>query len=172
MDTILDQLSPTLARAAGPDAPACGDRPQSVKGRKARQPEARAVFTLREIEQWLALEIAGVYHGSEHRGLRGGTPAGAWAAKPPKPLPIERQRDFRIGFLPGEPRLVRRDGLHFQCIRYWHPVFSAWAPKRMSLFVHYDPRDLSKLYARTKTGDVLEIGYFPAQNHLPATLGA
>jgi putative transposase len=29
----------------------------------------------------------------------------------------------------------------------------------MSLFVHYDPRDLSKLYARTKTGDVLEISY-------------
>ena len=39
----------------------------------------------------------------------------------------------------------------------------------MSLFVHYDPRDLSKLYARMKTGDVLEISYFPAQNHLPAT---
>jgi putative transposase len=148
LGTLMNRMR-SLPGATGP----------SVKGRKARQSEARAVFTLREIEQWLALEIGGVYHATEHRGLRGGTPAGAWAARPPKLLPVERQRNLRIAFLPGEPRLVRRDGLHFQCIRYWHPVFSAWAPKRMSLFVHYDPRDLSRLYARTKTGEVMEIGY-------------
>ena len=148
LGTLMNRMR-SLPGATGP----------SVKGRKARQPVARAVFTLREIEQWLALEIAGVYHGTEHRGLRGGAPADAWAAKPPKPLPVERQRNIRIAFLPGESRLVRRDGLHFQCIRYWHPVFSAWAPKRMSLFVHYDPRDLSRLYARTKKDEVLEIGY-------------
>jgi putative transposase len=141
----------------------------SVKGRKARRPEAEAVMTLREIEQWLALEIAGVYHATEHRGLRGGTPAGAWAAQLPGSVPIARKRDIQIAFLPGESRLVRRDGLHFQSIRYWHPIFSAWAPKRVSLFVHYDPRDLSKLYMRTKDGEVMEIGYADLR-HPPISL--
>jgi putative transposase len=50
--------------------------------------EGRAVLTLAELERWLALQIAGVYHLSEH-SARGETPLEAWregVAKRKQPL--------------------------------------------------------------------------------------
>ena len=39
--------------------------------------DARAALTVRELERWLALAVAG-YHGQLHAGIVG-TPAGRWA---------------------------------------------------------------------------------------------
>jgi len=50
----------------------------SPKGRKARQSEKTAALTLREFEQWLAIEVARRYHHAAHHGLLGATPADMW----------------------------------------------------------------------------------------------
>ena len=69
-------------------------------------------------------------------------------------------------FLPGKERRVRRDGVHFENVRYWHPVFSAWAIRRKMLLIliRYDPQDLSRLYARGSKGEILEIPYAEIRN--------
>ena len=82
----------------------------STKGRKGRNPEATAAMTLPELERWLAIEIGRRYHNSKHRGLAGGTPAGAWKAgvglSPPRLLPPEADAvlQFIVRFLPVERR--------------------------------------------------------------------
>ena len=53
---------------------------EARRKKKIRPPEQTAQMTLREFEQWLALEVSHRYHHSEHRGLMGATPASAWQA--------------------------------------------------------------------------------------------
>lgn len=131
----------------------------SVIGRKKLAPETSASLTLRELEQWIAMEIGVHYHHGSHKGLEGGTPTRAWSQREPV---VSQEPDYRqilIAFLPAKDRLVRRDGLHLHNIRYWHPTFSNLALSRPKLLVHYDPRDLSCLYAQAPTGEFLDIHY-------------
>jgi putative transposase len=151
--TLMARLS-TLPGATG----------ASVKDRKRRQPEKRAVLTLAELERWLVLEVAEVYHHTSHRGLPGATPYGAWKAQEPTPTSPETLRQIPFVFLPAEERKVRRDGVHFENVRYWHPIFSTWALRRKKLLVHYDPRDVSRLYARGVKNEILEIPYADLRN--------
>jgi putative transposase len=115
-------------------------------------------LTLAELEAWFAQHIVGRYHQEAHRGLKGGTPSGAWglhevAAVDPGPL-----KRFRIAFLPAVSRTLRRDGVVFQHLRYWHPVFAQWLGKRDKLSLHFDPRNLSRLYV-PMGADYLEVPY-------------
>ena len=136
-----------------------GSTGSSVKARKHRSPEARATMTLRELETWLALEIGERYHHTQHRGLSGATPYGAWQAEAPAALDPAILGQIPFVFLPAKERRVRRDGVHFENVRYWHPAFSAWAIERKVLLVRFDPRDISRLYARGSKGEILEIPY-------------
>lgn len=92
--------------------------------------EGRAVLTLPELERWLALRIAGVYHLTQHSAL-GKAPLEAWregVARRKQPLRSPPRADeFFLDFLPAVPRLVQRDGIHFHQIRYWDNVLSPWA---------------------------------------------
>ena len=157
----IERLIGTLMQRLGMLPGATGN---STKGRKRRAPEKHASMTLRELEQWFALEVGGNYHQAHHRGLQGSSPLGAWNARPPVVLQALDQREVLLSFLPAEPRRVRRDGVHLNNIRYWHPIFSSMAIAKKSLLVHYDPRDLSRLYARSATGDFLEIPYADLRN--------
>jgi putative transposase len=73
-------------------------------------------------------------------------------------LPADPSR-FVIGFLPIVHRRLQRNGLHFECIRYWADVLPALAQPRESLLVRYDPRDLSRLYVLTPTKSYQAIPY-------------
>ena len=53
---------------------------------------------------------------------------------------------------------MRRDGIVFEHLRYWHPIFSQWLARRERLTLHFDPRNLSKLYAQLE-GDYLEVPF-------------
>ena len=126
----------------------------STKGRKKRSPEKMASMTLRELEQWLAIEVGLHYHQAEHRGLYDATPAGAWAVAtrhaPPRTLaPGGPTLDFFIRFLPIANRTIQRDGLTFMRLRYWHPAFAAWREERRSVIVRYHPEDLSRVFVST-----------------------
>ena len=69
--------------------------------------EGRAALTLPELERWLTLQIAGVYHLSAHSVL-GMTPLAAWQEglarrKQPLRFPVNDEEYF-LDFLPAVPR--------------------------------------------------------------------
>ncbi|MFM0047287.1 Mu transposase C-terminal domain-containing protein [Paraburkholderia sediminicola] len=137
----------------------------SPKGRKARQSEKTASLTLREFEQWLAIEIARRYHHVPHRGLLGATPADTWrmlARNPdPRQLPASTDAELRflIRFLPVAQRKIQADGLTLFHIRYWHPIFVAWRQTRRAVTVRYHPEDLSRVFVTAGSGEYLEVRY-------------
>jgi len=133
----------------------------SEKG--AYDSEGRAVLTLPELERWLALQIAGVYHLTVHSAL-GKTPLEAWregVAKRKQPLRYPPSaEEFFLDFLPAVPRIVQRDGIHFHQIHYWDNVLSPWAGRlKKPLWVKYDPRNLSRVYVRDPEGKHWPIPY-------------
>ena len=125
--------------------------------------EDRATLTLPELERWLAIQIAGVYHLTVHSALDK-TPLEAWregVAKRKQPLRYPPSaEEFFLDFLPAEPRLVQRDGIHFHQIRYWDNVLSAWAGRlKQPLLVKCDPRNLSRVYVRDLDGKHWPVPY-------------
>ena len=130
----------------------------SPKARRAYDPDKHAAMTLGELETWFAQQIVGRYHQQPHRGLKGGTPSGAWALHPGPTLPAASLKRFRIDFLPAISRTLRRDGVVFENLRYWHPIFTQWLARRERLILHYDPRNLAKLYV-PHDGDYLEVAF-------------
>jgi len=135
----------------------------NVKDKGAYESEGRARLTLPELERWLALQIAGVYHLSVHSALAM-TPLAAWhegIAKKRNPLrrPSD-EREFFLDFLPAVPRQIQRDGIHFNNIRYWDNILSPWAGRLIdSLLVKYDPRNLSRVYVRDPSGRHWPVPY-------------
>jgi putative transposase len=124
--------------------------------------EKRATLTLPELERWLALQIAGVYHLSIHSAL-GKTPLAAWqedaeTMTPPRD-PLD-ETEFFLSFLPAVPRQIRRDGIHFYNIRYWDNVLSPWAGRlKEPLLVKYDPRNLARIYVQDPSGRHWPVPY-------------
>jgi putative transposase len=125
--------------------------------------EERAALTLTELERWLTLEIAGVYHHAVHTAL-GTSPLAAWRDGlarrdgPPR-QPADRQTFF-LDFLPGERRLVRRDGIQLFRLHYWDNVLSPWAGRsREPMLVKYNPRNLSQIFLRDNQGTYWPIPY-------------
>ena len=95
----------------------------SPKARRSYDPDKHAALPLGELEAWFAQQIVSRYHPIAHRGLKGGTPAAAWAlASAPRP-PAGSLKRFRIAFLPAITRTLRRSGITFEHLRYWHPIF-------------------------------------------------
>jgi putative transposase len=130
------------------------------------RPEDRAALTLTELERWLTLEIAGVYHHAVHTAL-GMSPLAAWhdglarRGEPPR-QPRDRQTFF-LDFLPGERRLVRRDGIQLFRLHYWDNVLSPWAGRsREPMLIKYNPRNLSQIFLRDDQGT-----YSPIASILP-----
>jgi len=125
--------------------------------------EGRAVLTLPELERWLALQIAGVYHWSQHSALDK-SPLAAWQEgiarrKQPVRYPVSAD-EFFLDFLPAVPRKIQKDGIHFHQIRYWHNILSPWAGRlRNPLWVKYDPRDLARVYVRDPDGRHWPVPY-------------
>jgi putative transposase len=134
----------------------------SVSEKGSYASEERASLTLAELERWLALQIAGVYHLSIHSAL-GKTPLAAWqedaetTTRPRDPLD---ETEFFLSFLPAVPRQIRRDGIHFYNIRYWDNVLSPWAGRlKEPLLVKYDPRNLSRIYVQDPSGRHWPVPY-------------
>jgi len=132
-------------------------------------PEQKACLTVKDLERWLAIEIATNYHGSIHRSLHT-SPLVAWEMSIAKgarqSLPGDARR-FAISFLPIEHRTLQRDGIHLECIRYWTPALPTVARQRSPIVVRYDPRDMSRIYVRGPNAQgYLDVPY--ADVRLPA----
>jgi putative transposase len=128
----------------------------SVEARGEYQSEKKASLTLRDFERWLTLQIVEIYHRRVHRGI-GVSPLVAWTTAVAQPeVSLRRPSDaekFYVDFLPGEARLIRRDGIQLFGIHYWESALSPVAGRsKQKYLVRYDPRDLSHVYVKDRTG--------------------
>lgn len=137
-----------------------GTTHRNVQERGDYDAEAQAVMTLSEFRRWFVSEIVTQYHTREHRALKApplvewrtlsekyGAPrllAGQWTAF-----------EVFVAFLPGERRVIQRDGVHVNAIRYWHASLDVWIGDGQDHFVHYDPRDIRYVYLRSPSGQVV-----------------
>lgn len=123
--------------------------------------EGKAMMTLPELEQWLALQIAGVYHNKPHAGLGGRTPRQLWDESWKNkdgsmrfPPIVGDPREFSLGFLPVANRRIGRGGIQLHSLRYWDPALTPFINDGIEHQVHYSQRDLTKIYLRIEDGYV------------------
>jgi putative transposase len=133
------------------------------KEKGAYRSEKAAALTLPELERWLALQILGVYHQSVHATL-GCPPAAAWQEgleRRPRPVRQPQNREqFFLDFLPGQRRLIRRDGVQLFHLHYWHDVLSVHAGRsKKPVLIKYDPRNLAQVYWRDEGGQYWKLPY-------------
>jgi putative transposase len=124
-----------------------------------------ACLTLDELERWLAVAVAKLYHLRPHAGLGGGAPLARWRegaaslAAAGGSIPVPRDpRAFLIDFLPLVRRRLRRDGIRIDHVTYFGPGLRPWIAARDRpdpLLVRRDPRDLSRVFVL----DPLDGGY-------------
>jgi putative transposase len=131
-----------------------------------------AVMTMQELETWFLLQTAGIYHTSPHRGL-GKPPLEAWSQAMRSHVPLRlpaNEQQFCIDFLPYKRRTVRRDGIRMFNIFYWADALTTLLHQANPICaVHYDPRDLSRVYVRDGQGEFIEVPY-RTRSHVPVTL--
>ena len=144
----------------------------SIAARGDYKPADTAVMTMRELERWLTLQITGIYHRSLHRGL-GRTPQQAWnqamKSQAQVRLPYSEQQ-FYIDFLPYERRAIRRDGIRIFNIFYWTDSLTTLLHRSHNVYaVHYDPRDLSRVYVKDRQNEFIEVPY-RTRSFIPITL--
>ena len=117
-----------------------------------------AQMTLRELENFLAVEIAGSYHQRIHAGLQR-APIAVWrefSAAAPLRMPSDRMK-FWISFLPDDRRVLRPDGLHLFGLKYWHGALARSVGRsKETAFVRYDPRDISRVFVKGTSGAFIE----------------
>lgn len=120
-----------------------------------------AVMTVRELERWIAWEIAGRYHQRIHSSLKR-SPIAVWHDSERLQhfrLPTDRMK-FWVSFLPEDQRMLRRDGIHFGGIRYWSDALAADLGRvKGKVLIKYDPRDLSRIFVRRPSGRFVEARY-------------
>ncbi|WCE03885.1 DDE-type integrase/transposase/recombinase [Pseudoxanthomonas sp. JBR18] len=131
----------------------------NVKARGSYQSEKRATMSFRDLERWLAEEVAGKYHNRPHKGLGGLTPAAAWDAAwrsadghPIIPAMIGDARSFVTGFLPSALRKVSRAGIMIHGLQYWDPCLTPLINDHKDHRIHFSQRDLTKIYLQQGNG--------------------
>ena len=92
----------------------------NIKLKENYDAQGRAIFTLRELKAWIAIEIPGKYHHRIHSALLR-PPIARWRdlqGEVDFDLPPDRMA-FWTSFLPGRRRRLLKDGIHLEKIRYW-----------------------------------------------------
>ena len=125
--------------------------------------EAKAVFTLKELEKWIAEFIVNVYHKSIHSelnmtpekkyetGILGDDKTAGTGL--PDIIDREEAERIRISLLPITERSVQKDGISFENIKYYSDVLRKYirirdnnGRKRKFFTIRFDPRDISTIY--------------------------
>ncbi len=112
---------------------------QLIEGEPATKPR----LSLAELDREIGAFIGGTYHDRVHREI-GARPLDAWRGKGFLPrLPESLEELDLLLVMHAAPRRVRRDGVHFQGLRYIAPTLAAFVGEPVT--VRYDPRDLSEI---------------------------
>ena len=107
------------------------------------KPATPPCLSLAELDRVIGAFIAGTYHVRLHSET-GETPLDAWRGGGFLPRSPESLQDLDLLLVMlAKPRCVRRDGIHFQGLRYIDPVLAAYVGETVT--IRYDPRDLSEV---------------------------
>lgn len=151
--------------------------PECAQGRKSS--DKTACLTLDELERWLTVAIAKVYHLRPHEGIGCETPLARWRAgveafgRDGRELAaVADPRLFTIDFLPMAHRTLRRDGVVMDRITYFSEALKPWiaagSPRR--LLIRRDPRDISRVFILDEIDNsYLEVPYRD-RSHPPISL--
>lgn len=136
----------------------------NIKDRKHYDSEAKACFTLPELEKWVAEFIVGVYHQRKHAGI-GTTPIARYnegiqgnsqQIGVGKDIRMIDELKLKLDFMPFEERTVQRYGVSIDGISYYGDILRKWIhaynqphsmdrSKKKFAFKR-DPRDISTIY--------------------------
>jgi putative transposase len=110
-----------------------------VHGKPATPPR----LSLSELDRELGTYLIGIYNTREH-GEIGLPPHAAWLGDGWLPRMPESLEDLDLLLIQvAKARVVHRDGIHFQGIRYLDPTLAAYVGE--SITIRYDPRDLGEV---------------------------
>lgn len=135
----------------------------SIHERGNYDSRGQAVFTIKELERWLAVFIVENYHQREHSSLEGQSPLQRWeegilgTGKRPGvgvPKRLADERRLRLDFLPFEERTIQQYGVAIDGITYSNDILRRYAhakdpenPRAKQKFTfRRDPRDISVIY--------------------------
>lgn len=108
-------------------------------GRKRPVPE----LTLQDLDTAIARFIIEDYHRNVHPEIKA-TPQQAWLGDGWLPRLPETIEELNLLLLTvAKPRIVHRDGVHFQGLRYVSPLLAAYVGE--SVVIRYDPRDIAEI---------------------------
>lgn len=100
-------------------------------------------ITLKDLDKAVGRFIAEDYHQREHPEIKA-TPHHAWTSDGWLPrLPASMDELNLLLLTVAKPRIVHRDGVHFQGLRYVSPLLAAYV--REPVTVRYDPRDITEI---------------------------
>ncbi len=100
-------------------------------------------LSLADLDRAIGTFVANTYHARPHSEI-GETPLVAWRGSGFLPRSPESLQDLDLLLVMlAKPRCVRRDGIHFQGLRYIDSVLAAYVGETVT--IRYDPRDLSEI---------------------------
>jgi putative transposase len=107
------------------------------------KPTTAPTLTLTELDRTMTGYITNTYHVRVHSETHQ-TPLDAWRGTGFLPrLPDNLEELDLLLVMHAKPRTVRRDGIHFQGLRYSHTTLAAYVGEAVT--IRYDPRDLSEI---------------------------
>jgi putative transposase len=110
-----------------------------VNGKPASAPK----LSLAELDRAITAYITNTYHARVHSETEQ-PPLDAWRGKGFLPrLPETLEELDLLLVMHAKPRTVRRDGIHFQGLRYQHPTMAGYVGDDVT--IRYDPRDVSEI---------------------------
>lgn len=110
---------------------------------KTSKPATPPKLSLSELDRALGDFILGTYNMREHKEI-GGAPVTVWLSDGWLPrMPDSLEALDQLLVMVAKPRMVRRDGIHFQGLRYLEPTLAAYVGERVT--IRYDPRDLGEV---------------------------
>ena len=126
--------------------------------------ESRACFTLTDFRAWLVEQICHGYHVRNHRVL-GMPPLLAWerafksedGSSLLPPVPTDRMALLR-DFFPFVHRRLQRTGVEYGRSFYWNESLAPLIRPGLSVMVHYDPDDPSRVWVRVNDNILIEAG--------------
>lgn len=149
-----------------------GTTQSNIRAKGEYDSEKHSCLTLEEMQEWITRGIS-VYHNKLHSGI-GMSPLASWkksilgtTEQPGRGLPariVDPER-FLIDFLPLERRAVTRTGVHLFHIDYYSDVLRPMIGRGERHIVRYDPRDLSRVWLLSKSGDYFALPY--RERHRP-----
>jgi putative transposase len=124
--------------------------------------EKHAFMTLSEFTEWFALQIH-AYRNKIHSSLER-PPVAVYdellANRPTLVRQPASPEQFMMDFLPFEMRKIRREGMQLFNVFYWSEVLTAWVDQvKHKCLVHYDPRDMSRIFLQAPDGEVYHLPY-------------